>query len=124
MPEALFYHLTESTLDEALPGLLERSLARGWRAVVQSGTEERRNALDSLLWTFRDDSFLAHGTDAEPHAAELRGKIDDRGHLLNLLHLEVSVVWIASEGHHSVILQEDGRVCSAERFERCSKSPG
>ena len=70
MPEVLFYHLTESTLDEALPGLLERSLARGWRAVVQSGTEERRNALDSLLWTFRDDSFLAHGTDAEPHAAE------------------------------------------------------
>jgi DNA polymerase-3 subunit chi len=70
MPEVLFYHLTLSTLEEALPGLLERSLARGWRAVVQSGTEERRNALDQLLWTFRDDSFLAHGTDAEPHAAE------------------------------------------------------
>src|SRR5687768_4522322 len=70
MPQVLFYHLTESTLEAALPGLLERSLAQGWRAVVQSGTEERRNALDSHLWTFRDDSFVAHGTDAEPHAAE------------------------------------------------------
>lgn len=70
MTEVLFYHLTESTLEEALPGLLERSLARGWRAVVQAGSEERRNALDSHLWTFRDDSFLAHGTDGEPHAAE------------------------------------------------------
>ena len=70
MAEVLFYHLTESTLEDALPGLLERSLARGWRAVVQSGTEERRDALDVHLWSFRDDSFLAHGTDREPHAAE------------------------------------------------------
>ena len=70
MAEVLFYHLTESTLEDALPGLLERSLARGWRAVVQTGTEERRDALDVHLWSFRDDSFLAHATDREPHAAE------------------------------------------------------
>lgn len=70
MAEVLFYHLTESTLEEALPGLLERSVARGWRAVVQVGSEERRDALDQHLWTFRDDSFLAHGTDREPHAAD------------------------------------------------------
>lgn len=70
MAEALFYHLTESTLEQALPPLLEKSLQRGWRAVVQIGSEERRDALDAHLWTFRDDSFLAHGTDREPHAAE------------------------------------------------------
>jgi DNA polymerase-3 subunit chi len=70
MAEVLFYHLTESTLEEALPGLLERSLGRGWRAVVQTGSTERRDALDALFWTFRDDSFLAHGTDADPHASE------------------------------------------------------
>lgn len=70
MAEVWFYHLTETTLDGALPGLLERSLERGWRVVVQSGSEERRDALDALLWTWRDDSFLAHGTDREPHAAE------------------------------------------------------
>lgn len=70
MTEVLFYHLTESTLEDALPALLERSIARGWRVVVQSGSEERRDALDAHLWTFRDDSFLGHGTDRDPHAAE------------------------------------------------------
>jgi DNA polymerase-3 subunit chi len=70
MAEVLFYHMTESTLEDALPGLLERSVGRGWRAVVQTGSEERRDALDQHLWTFRDDSFLAHGTDREPLAAE------------------------------------------------------
>ncbi|MGB3391075.1 MAG: DNA polymerase III subunit chi [Pseudaminobacter sp.] len=70
MTDVLFYHLTESTLEDALPGLLERSVQRGWRVVVQAGSEERRNALDTHLWTFRDESFLAHAPDSEPHAAE------------------------------------------------------
>lgn len=70
MAEVLFYHLTESTLEDALPGLLERSLQRGWKAVVQTGSEERRDSLDAHLWTFRDDSFLAHGSDREPHASD------------------------------------------------------
>lgn len=69
MTEVLFYHLTESTLEEALPPLLEKSLARGWRAVVQVGGEERRDALDQHLWTWRDDSFLAHGTEHDHHAS-------------------------------------------------------
>jgi DNA polymerase-3 subunit chi len=67
MADALFYHLTESTLEEALPALLEKSLERGWRVVVQVGSEERRDGLDQHLWTFRDDSFLAHGTEHDPH---------------------------------------------------------
>lgn len=70
MTEILFYHLTESTLEEALPPLVERSLARGWKAVVQTGSEERRDALDQHLWTFRDDSFIGHGRDGDPHAAD------------------------------------------------------
>lgn len=70
MAEVLFYHLTESTLEDALPGLLERSVARGWRVAVQTGTEERRDTLDTHLWTFRDDSFLAHATDREQFPAE------------------------------------------------------
>ena len=44
------------------PTLLERSLERGWRAVVQAGSEERVEALDALLWTYREESFLPHGT--------------------------------------------------------------
>lgn len=70
MTEVLFYHLTESTLEEALPPLLEKSVERGWRVVVQAGSEERRDALDSHLWSFRDDSFLGHGLDSDPMAAD------------------------------------------------------
>lgn len=60
--EVLFYHLERQPLERVLPGLLERTLERGWRAVVQSGSEERLEALDLSLWTYRDDSFLPHGT--------------------------------------------------------------
>jgi DNA polymerase III subunit chi len=62
MTEVLFYHLTRQPLDKVLPGLLEKTLERGWRAVVQAGSGERVDALDALLWTYADDSFLPHGT--------------------------------------------------------------
>lgn len=70
MAEVWFYHLERRTLEEVLPNLLERSLERGWRAAVQATSEERIEALDSLLWTYADDSFLAHGTarDGPPQA--------------------------------------------------------
>ncbi len=62
MTEVLFYHLQDMTLDSVLPPLLEKSIARGWRVVVQAASEERAAALDAHLWTYRDDSFLPHGT--------------------------------------------------------------
>ena len=62
MAEVLFYHLERQPLDKVLPQLLERSMKRGWRVVVQAESEERVEALSSLLWTYTDDSFLAHGT--------------------------------------------------------------
>ena len=66
MTEILFYHLTESKLEDALPPLLEKSLERGWKVAIQTVDEERRDFLDAHLWTFRDDSFLPHATDASP----------------------------------------------------------
>ncbi|PNG24475.1 DNA polymerase III subunit chi [Methylocella silvestris] len=59
--EIWFYHLQRQSLDQALPVLIEKSLERGWRVVVQGSSEERLAALDQHLWTYRDDSFLAHG---------------------------------------------------------------
>ena len=64
--EILFYHLTETKVEEALPALLERSLERNWRVVVQTVDEARSEALDTHLWTFRTDSFLPHGRDSDP----------------------------------------------------------
>jgi DNA polymerase-3 subunit chi len=62
MTEVLFYHLDRRPLERVLPDLLEKCLERGWRAVVQVGSEERRDALDAHLWTYRDEAFLPHGT--------------------------------------------------------------
>ena len=70
MTEMLFYHLQGQPLERVLPTLLERSLGRGWRVIVQSSSEERVEALDAQLWTFRDDSFLPHGTHKETSAPE------------------------------------------------------
>jgi DNA polymerase-3 subunit chi len=62
MTEVLFYHLQNVSLESVLPPLLEKSLERGWRVVVQSTSQERTDALDAHLWTYRDDSFLPHAT--------------------------------------------------------------
>jgi DNA polymerase-3 subunit chi len=63
--EILFYHLTETRVEDALPALLERSLERNWRVAVQSVDEMRCDKLDEHLWTFRPDSFLPHGLDRD-----------------------------------------------------------
>ncbi len=70
MTELLFYHLERRPVEAVLPQLLEKSLARGWRVVVQSSSEERVEALDAHLWAYRDDSFLPHGTFRESLAGE------------------------------------------------------
>jgi DNA polymerase-3 subunit chi len=68
--EILFYHLQRQPLERVLPALIERSLERGWRVVVQGASEERIEALDAHLWTYRDDGFLPHGTWREGDASE------------------------------------------------------
>ena len=70
MTEILFYHLQGQKPEGVLPVLLEKSLQRGWRVVVQGSSEERIEALDAHLWTYRDDAFLPHGTWREQEAAQ------------------------------------------------------
>ncbi len=64
-PEVWFYHLERQRLEDVLPSLLEKTRQRGWRAVVQAGTEERCDAINDHLWTYAQASFLAHGTASE-----------------------------------------------------------
>ena len=67
--EVWFYHLERTGLDQALPELLEKTLARGWRAVVRARERERIDHLDGWLWSYRDESFLPHAEADEPNAA-------------------------------------------------------
>jgi len=61
MSEVFFYHLERRSLEDVLPELLERTLARGWRALVRTESSDRAQAIDTLLWTFSEESFLPHG---------------------------------------------------------------
>lgn len=60
MTEVLFYHLEKRSLDDVLPGLLEKTLERGWRALIRAESADRAAAIDSLLWTYSDQTFLPH----------------------------------------------------------------
>ena len=57
-----FYHLQQKTLDEVLPKLLQKAYSTGKRIKVKIGTEERVEFINSLLWTYDDESFLPHGS--------------------------------------------------------------
>jgi DNA polymerase-3 subunit chi len=67
--EVWFYHLERTGLDQALPELLEKTLARGWKALVRTPEPARVDHLDGWLWSYRDESFLPHAPAAEPNAA-------------------------------------------------------
>ena len=60
MSETLFYHLERRSLEDVLPGLIEKTLERGWRALIRCESAERAEAIDNLLWTYDDASFLPH----------------------------------------------------------------
>ncbi len=70
MTDVNFYHLQRSSLDQALPKLLEKILQAGKRAVVLARTPERVEALNTLLWTYDPDAFLPHGTAADGNAGQ------------------------------------------------------
>ncbi len=66
MTEIGFYHLTRSSLEQALPRLLGRVLALPARALVLCPDAERLRALDAALWTCPEPDWLPHGTTDGP----------------------------------------------------------
>jgi DNA polymerase-3 subunit chi len=67
MGTAFFYHLTRSPLEAALPGLIEKALAQGWRVAVRGRTETVLDHLDRALWL--GDGFLPHARAGGRHDA-------------------------------------------------------
>ena len=63
--EILFYHLQNTSLEQTLPMLLEKTRAKGWKAVVRASSNERLKSLDDHLWTYSDNGFLPHGLDSD-----------------------------------------------------------
>lgn len=70
MSEVLFYHLERRGLDDVLPGLVEKTRERGMRALIRAESSDRAGAIDALLWTYDDQSFLPHAQLGDGDAAE------------------------------------------------------
>ncbi|EJF80705.1 hypothetical protein MCO_00219 [Bartonella sp. DB5-6] len=65
--DILFYHLTQSTLEDILPTLVERALDRFGRVTIQCVSKEQCDAIDTRLWVYADEAFIGHGTEYDQH---------------------------------------------------------
>ncbi len=78
MAEIRFYQLLRSSLEQALPPLVQGALRLSPRLVILAGSEARMDSLNSALWTFDDASFLPHGSRKDGHAADQPIYLTDR----------------------------------------------
>ena len=111
-PEVFFYHLERRPLEAVLPQLLERTLERGWRAVLQAASGERLDALDTHLWTYSEDSFLPHGTTRDGHAAHQPVYLttgDDNPNAASVRFLVDGAVPAELSGYARIVYLFDGR---------------
>lgn len=65
-----FYHLQKSSLEQALPALAEKAYAAGKRLLIKTDLAEKAEYLNTLLWIYRPDSWLPHGSEADGYEAE------------------------------------------------------
>lgn len=103
--EIWFYHLERSTLDQVLPELLHKTLQRGWRALVRIADPARMDEIDEHLWTWREESFLAHGRAGQDHA--------DRQPIL------LSQTGENPNGAQALFMVDQSDMGSVEGYERC-----
>jgi len=111
-PEIWFYHLERAGIEAILPPLLEKTLERGWRALVRTTSKERMAALDDGLWSGKDDSFLPHGR-ADHADAQLQPVLisdtTDTANKPDALFLIDGAEWGEIAAFSRVILLFDGR---------------
>ncbi len=112
MTELLFYHLHRQPIEKVLPAMLEKSLERGWRVIVQAASEERMEALDAHLWTYRDDNFLPHGTakesDADAQPVLLTTRDDNPNSAVVRFLIDGAAVPADAKNYQRIVLLFDG----------------
>jgi DNA polymerase-3 subunit chi len=112
--EVWFYQLQRRRLDQVLPNLVERVRQRGWRAAIQAATPERLSALDDLLWTYAEDSFLPHGSakDGDPDLQPVWLTLGDdnaNGAQARFLLEGAEAAPFVGQGYERLIVLFDGR---------------
>lgn len=62
MTDVRFYHLQKQTLDQALPQILEKAFKADNRIVVRMADDKEIERMNTLLWTYKPEVFLPHGS--------------------------------------------------------------
>jgi DNA polymerase III subunit chi len=70
MGAVYFYQLAGTTVENALPMLLGKARAQGWRVLVRGSDPVLLARLDQTLWQGPADAFLPHGLAGGPHDAD------------------------------------------------------
>ena len=60
MSEVFFYHLTKTTLEIALPKILERALSEQWSIELRTSANTNLDEISNAIWRGPDESFLPH----------------------------------------------------------------
>ena len=68
MTDVSFYHLERSSLETALPALLEKTLEAKKRALVLTQFDAQVEEISDVLWAYKSESWLPHGTSKDGFA--------------------------------------------------------
>lgn len=60
MSEVFFYHLTKTTLEIALPKILERALSEKWSIEIRTSANTNLDEISNAIWRGPEESFLPH----------------------------------------------------------------
>ena len=113
-PEWWFYHLSRTSLEQAVGPLLEKCMERGWRVLAVSPDPIRRGALDQALWTFSDESFLGHGQveaeglDPAAQPILITGKAENSNNAAVALLMDGTALEVAAPYERCMVMFDDG----------------
>lgn len=113
MTEVRFYHMEQSTLDQALPLITGKAVQSGKKILIKTTDKKDVKRLSDVLWSYRPDSFLAHGIDSEdfaPMQPVLVTSKDDNVNEAGILILTNGCVYPDLDGFDLCCEMLDGRV--------------
>lgn len=104
MADINFYHLTRSSIKQALPKLLEKILASGSRGLIVGPTKAQVDEMNNYLWS-STRAFLPHGTQEDAYPAHQPLYLTHQNDNLNGAKV---LVLVAGAGYEAV-----------DHFEKC-----
>ncbi len=90
--EISFYHLTSSSLEAALPKLMEKVYGSGKRALIAAENDEKTEEFNRILWTYHPQRFLPHGSNKDGNEADQPVFLCSSRHMKNPNNAEILVI--------------------------------